>query len=466
MKKQHAMPHDTQAEQCVLGGLMCYGDLIDEWNELGAEHFFTPAHVTILDAIKVVRAEGGQPDLISVTQHLAAADKLEGVGGAGALSDIYSMAGPRDLSYYVNILREHVARRRMVEAGVRMAAAGRDIAQNVGEVVAEAGESILSINLDGPSQGSVHVGETVDEAIRDIEEAIKYRGKPRGLRTGFEQFDILTGGLMPGQLVLVAGRPSMGKSALLINMCDRMVAAKIPCLLFSLEMPRKSITTRIAQARARANSARVRLGTISTDDQRRLGRELSELGTQPLHIDEARGATIMDIRGRARRDMRRHGIKAVFVDYAQLLEAKGYNTSYERVSAVSRGLKAMALELGVPVIAAAQIGRKGEDRTDARPRMSDLKDSGSLEQDADIITIIHRPGYYETGPGADSSDHQDAEWNVAKHREGQTRTFQMVWTPSYTRFDHASPEDRLTDEAPHAYGEQPDLHVINAIINE
>ncbi len=466
MKKQHAMPHDTQAEQCVLGGLMCYGDLIDEWNELGAEHFFTPAHVTILDAIKAIRAEGGQPDLISVTQHLAAADNLEGVGGAGALSDIYSMAGPRDLSYYVNILREHVARRRMVEAGVRMAAAGRDIAQNVSEVVAEAGESILSINLDGPSQGSVHVGETVEEAIRSIEEAIKHRGKPRGLRTGFEQFDILTGGLMPGQLVLVAGRPSMGKSALLINMCDRMVAANIPCLLFSLEMPRKSITTRIAQARARANSARVRLGTISTDDQRRLGRELSELGTQPLHIDEARGATIMDIRGRARRDMRRHGIKAVFVDYAQLLEAKGYNTSYERVSAVSRGLKAMALELGVPVIAAAQIGRKGEDRTDARPRMSDLKDSGSLEQDADIITIIHRPGYYETGPGADSSDHQEAEWNVAKHREGQTRTFQMVWTPSYTRFDHASPENRLTDEAPHAYGEQPDLHVINAIINE
>jgi replicative DNA helicase len=182
------------------------------------------------------------------------------------LADIYAMAGPRDLSYYVNILREHVARRRMVEAGVRMAAAGRDIAQNVSEVVAEAGESILSINLDGPSQGSVHVGETVDEAIRNIEEAIKHRGKPRGLRTGFEQFDILTGGLQPGQLVLVAGRPSMGKSALLINMCDRMVAANIPCLLFSLEMPKASITTRIAQARARANSARVRLGTISSED--------------------------------------------------------------------------------------------------------------------------------------------------------------------------------------------------------
>jgi replicative DNA helicase len=464
MKKQQAMPHDTAAEQCVLGGLMCYGELIDEWNELTAEHFFTPANATILAAIKAIRADGGQPDLISVTQHLSAGEKLEGVGGAGALAEIYSMAGPRDLSYYVNILREHVARRRMVEAGVRMAAAGRDIAQNVSEVVAEAGERILSISLDGPSQGSVHVGDVVGEAIENIEQAIKHRGKPRGLRTGFEQFDILTGGLQPGQLVLVAGRPSMGKSALLINMCDRMVAAGIPCLLFSLEMPQISIATRIGQARARANSARVRLGTISTEDQRRLGRELYQLGTEPLHIDEARGATIMDIRGRARRDMRRYGIKAVFVDYAQLLEAKGYNTSYERVSAVSRGLKAMALELGVPVIAAAQIGRKGEERTDARPRMSDLKDSGSLEQDADIITIIHRPDYYETGPGADSRDHQEAEWNVAKHREGQTRTFKMVWSPSFTRFDHAL-DSRTTDEAPQPYGEQPNLHEINALLN-
>jgi replicative DNA helicase len=172
MKKQHAMPHDTAAEQCVLGGLMCYSELIDEWNELTAEHFFTPANATILAAIKAIRAEGGQPDLISVTQHLSAAEKLEGVGGAGALTEIYSMAGPRDLSYYVNILREHVARRRMVEAGVRMAAAGRDIAQNVSEVVAEAGERILSISLDGPSQGSVHVGTVVDEAAAEIEAAI------------------------------------------------------------------------------------------------------------------------------------------------------------------------------------------------------------------------------------------------------------------------------------------------------
>jgi replicative DNA helicase len=465
MKKQHAMPHDTQAEQCVLGGLMCYGDLIDEWNELNAEHFFTPANATILAAIKAIRAEGGQPDLISVTQHLSSQDRLENVGGAGALAEIYSMAGPRDLSYYVNILREHTARRRMVEAGVRMAAAGRDIAQNVSEVVAEAGESILSINLDGPSHGSVHVGSVVSDAAAEIEQAMANKGKPRGLSTGYREFDILTGGLREGQLVVVGGRPGMGKSALLVNMCDRMAAVGTPVLLFSLEMPAKSIANRIVMSRARANSARVRLGAISLSEAKTLGDHFFKLGDQPLYIDEARGANIMDIRGRARRDIRRHGIKAIFVDYAQLLEAKGYNTSYERVSAVSRGLKAMALELGVPVIAAAQVGRKADERSDTRPKMSDLKDSGSLEQDADIIILLHREGYYETGIGADSTDNQDAEMIVAKHREGQTRSFPMVWSPSCTRFDHAN-ISRMTDEAPHEYGKQPDLHEINALLNE
>jgi replicative DNA helicase len=465
MKKQQAIPHDTQAEQCVLGGLMCYGDLIDEWNELTGEHFFTPANATILDTIKSIRAEAGQPDLISVTQHLSSQGKLENVGGAGALAEIYSMAGPRDLSYYVNILREHVARRRMVEAGVRMAAAGRDIAQNVSEVVAEAGESILSINLDGPSQGSVHVGSVVSDAAAEIEQAMASKGQPRGLSTGYRELDVLTGGLREGQLIVVGGRPGMGKSALLINMCDRMAAAGSPVLLFSLEMPAKSIANRIVMARARANSARVRLGAISASEAKTLGNHFFKLADQPLYIDEARGANIMDIRGRARRDLRRHGIKAVFVDYAQLLEAKGYNTSYERVSAVSRGLKAMALELGVPVIAAAQVGRKADERSDTRPKMSDLKDSGSLEQDADIIILLHREGYYEAGSGADSTDNQDAEMIVAKHREGQTRSFPMVWSPSCTRFDHAN-ISRMTDEAPQPYGNQPDLHTINAVLNE
>ena len=465
MKKHQAIPHDTQAEQCVLGGLMCYGDLIDEWNELTPEHFFTPANATILDTIKAIRAEAGQPDLISVTQHLSSQGKLENVGGAGALAEIYAMAGPRDLSYYVNILREHVARRRMVEAGVRMAAAGRDIAQNVSEVVAEAGESILSINLDGPSQGSVHVGSVVSDAAAEIEEAMASKGQPRGLSTGYRELDVLTGGLREGQLIVVGGRPGMGKSALLINMCDRMAAAGSPVLLFSLEMPAKSIANRIVMARARANSARVRLGAISASEAKTLGNHFFKLADQPLYIDEARGANIMDIRGRARRDLRRHGIKAVFVDYAQLLEAKGYNTSYERVSAVSRGLKAMALELGVPVIAAAQVGRKADERSDTRPKMSDLKDSGSLEQDADIIILLHREGYYEAGSGADSTDNQDAEMIVAKHREGQTRSFPMVWSPSCTRFDHAN-ISRMTDEAPQPYGNQPDLHTINAVLNE
>jgi len=336
----------------------------------------------------------------------------------------------------------------------------------VEEVLSEAGESVLSVNADGPHAGSLHVGHVTDAAMADIELAMNNNGKPLGIATGFSDFDKLTGGMREGQLMLVAGRPAMGKSAMLINMADRMVAAGIPVLLFSLEMPAKSIATRIVMGRTRCSAARARTGHIGMNDAKRIGSSFFQLQSEPLYIDEARGINIMDMRSRARRELRRHGIKCVMVDYAQLIEAKGYNTSYERVSTVSRGLKAMALELGVPVIAAAQIGRKSEARTENRPFMSDLKDSGSLEQDADIVSLLHRPGYYETGPGGDSADQQDAEWNIAKHREGQTLTFKMIWSPGCTRFDHAYETPRTSDNPPVQYGKTPDLHEINVLLNE
>ena len=466
MKKQSAIPHDATAESYVIGTLMLHPTLIDECGELTAEYFFLPAHQTVLAAIVAIRASGGSPDLLTVTQRLTERGEIEQVGGPGVLTEMYSNGGGRDLSYHITILRGYMVRRRIIEAASRMLSAAKDPAADVEEVLADAGESVLSVSTEGPHSGSTHVGYVTDEAMADIEQAMASRGKPMGLATGFHDFDLLTGGLREGQLMLIAGRPAMGKSAMLINMADRMVAAGTPVLLFSLEMPAKSIATRIVMGRTRCSAARCRNGAIGDRDAKRIANSFYQLHEQPLYIDEARGCHIMEMRSRARREMRRHGIKCVMVDYAQLIEAKGYNTSYERVSTVSRGLKAMALELGVPVIAAAQIGRKSETRTENRPFMSDLKDSGSLEQDADIVSLLHRPGYYESGTGGDSADEQEAEWNIAKHREGQTKTFKMVWTPACTRFDHAIKEDRLIDKPPVEYGAQPALHEVYAAINE
>ncbi len=466
MKNKNVIPHDTNAESYVLGSLMLHSNLIDDCGELTSEYFYLPAHQTILSAIVSIRASGGLPDLLTVTQRLGEIAQLEQVGGPGVITEMYASGGGRDLSYHIGILRAYMVRRRIIEAASRMMSAAKDPAADVEEVLSEAGESVLSVNADGPHAGSLHIGNVTEAAMADIEQAMKNNGKPLGIATGFPDFDKLTGGMREGQLMLVAGRPAMGKSAMLINMADRMVAAGIPVLLFSLEMPAKSIATRIVMGRTRCSAARARTGHLGMNDAKRIGSSFFQLQSEPLYIDEARGINIMDMRSRARRELRRHGIKCVMVDYAQLIEAKGYNTSYERVSTVSRGLKAMALELGVPVIAAAQIGRKSEGRSDNRPMMSDLKDSGSLEQDADIVSLLHRPGYYETGPGGDSADHQDAEWNIAKHREGQTLTFKMIWTPSCTRFDHAHDTPRTSDNPPVQYGKQPDLHNVYATINE
>ena len=452
MKKQNAIPHDATAESYVLGTLMLHPTAIDECGELTPEYLYVPAHRTIFDAVVGIRASGGSPDLLTVTQRVGERGELEQVGGPGVLTEMYGNGGGRDLSYHLTILRGYMVRRRIIEAASRMLSAAKDPAADVEEVLADAGESVLSVSTEGPHAGSTHVGYVTNAAMADIEQAMANRGKPMGLPTGFADFDMLTGGLREGQLMLIAGRPAMGKSAMLINMADRMVEAGIPVLLFSLEMPSKSIATRIVMGRTRCSAARCRNGAIGANDARRIGNSFFQLHDQPLYIDEARGIHIMEMRARARRELRRHGIKCVMVDYAQLIEAKGYNTSYERVSTVSRGLKAMALELGVPVIAAAQIGRKSEARTENRPFMSDLKDSGSLEQDADIVTLLHRPAYYESGTGGDSADHQDAEWNIAKHREGQTKTFKMIWTPACTRFDHAIKDDRTTDNPPVEYG--------------
>jgi len=288
----------------------------------------------------------------------------------------------------------------------------------------------------------------------DFERAMKERGKPRGLATGYRDFDYITGGLRPGQLVLVAARPAMGKSALLLNIADRLAARNVPCLLYSLEMMKDDLIRRIVCSRARVSSTKARMGAINGDEAKRLGMESMRLGSEPLYIDDSEGVNIMDLRARARREARLNKVQCILIDYVQLIKARGQNRENE-VSEVSRGLKAMAKELGVPVIAAAQVNRAVESRGDCRPKMSDLRESGSLEQDADIVTLLFRPGYYEAGAD-NGAGVQEAEWIVAKHREGKTGPIPLIWHPEFTRFDTAQIH-KLTDEASKPYAPAPEL---------
>ena len=465
MKKQSAIPHDASAESYVLGSLMLHSDVIDELSELTPEYFFLPAHQTVLSSIVAIRANGGSPDLLTVTQRLTERGEIEQVGGPGALTEMYSNGGGRDLSYHVNILRGYMARRRIIDAAARMSTAAKDPAADIEEVLADAGESILGVDMSGKRETAVAASEMIHSVMVDMERAIADKGKPRGLATGYRDFDYMTGGLRGGQLMLVAGRPAMGKSAMLLNLADRMAAKGTSVLFYSLEMKRIDLIKRIICSRAKVSSTRLRNGAVGTDEQKRLGKETYNLAGQPLYIDDAEAPTIYELRNRARREVRKNGIQCIMVDYLGLIRVAGatIKSRENEVGMVSRGLKAMAMELDIPVIAAAQLNRQVEGRGDARPKLSDLRDSGSLEQDADIVTTIYRGAYYDhTDAGTEP---QDAEWTLAKHREGKTGTMHLVWHPEWTRFDTAQ-ITRLTDEPPVQEARQPDLHEISALLNE
>jgi replicative DNA helicase len=346
-----------------------------------------------------------------------------------------------------------------------MTAAAKDPAIDVEEALAQAGESILGIDMSGRSDTAAAASEMIHGVMAEMERAILERGKPRGIPTGYRDFDYMTGGLRGGQLTLVAARPGMGKSAMLLNIADRMASKNIPVLIYSLEMKKFDLMQRIICARAKVSSTRLRNGAVGKDEMKRLSMESMNLAGQPLYIDDGEAPTIYELRARARREVRKHGIKCILIDYLGLIRVAGatIKSRENEVGMVSRGLKAMAMELDIPIIAAAQLNRAVEGRSDARPKLSDLRDSGSLEQDADIVTTIYREGYYDKTGG--NSEPQPAEWDVAKHREGKTGTMKMVWHPEWTRFDGAQ-ITRLTDEPATQQAAQIDLHEVNAILNE
>ena len=461
-------PHNAKTESYVLGALMNHGDLLAELPELTDEYFFRPDHKTVFSAISEIVVDGGTPDLIQVTRLLEARKELVKVGGPGAVTEMIGQALTRNIDYQLGILRDYAARRKIITAADRMKAAAMDTTQDADEALATAGTAVLDIDLAGKSDTIQPASAMMHGALAELHRSVAERGKPRGVVTGYKTFDLWTGGLREGQFVLVAARPAMGKSALLVNIADRLVARGIPVLLFSLEMLKLELIQRIICARASFDSTRLKLGDIEHDEMRRLEHEHMRLAGQPLFIDDQGGLSIMDVRARARRAVKKHGVKVVLVDYLQLLSAKNAQSRENEVGFVSRGLKSMAMELKVPVLAAAQLNRKAEERGDNRPKMADLRDSGQIEADADIVTLLYRKSYYETE--SNPQDSHEAEWTVAKHRAGRTGMIPLEWHPPYTRFDSVS--DRFTDEPDVPWGEEkaadlfPVPHKLMEVINE
>jgi replicative DNA helicase len=457
---KRTVPQSPATERAVLGSLMADPNLVDEVSGLHADLFFTPAHRLVFETITEVRASGGTPNVIAVTQRIDAAHKLNSVGGAGALTEMLgnSAGGPAAVEYHAQTLRDLHARRRIIDAAVAMQASAQDMATDADAVLQQSGEAVLSLSLTTATD-SMRAPSAIVPGLLDELEALMSGNRKLGLQTGIRDFDQVTGGLRGGQLTIVAGRPAMGKSALMLNMADNMARRGVPVVYFSLEMPANELAARVVLSRAETNTEIIRNGFLTASIKHRIMDAATQFASEPLYVDDRGGLTLLDIRGRARLAVRRWGVKCIFVDYLQLVSHSGAQSRENEVGFVSRGLKAMSMELGVPVVAAAQVNRQAENRSDNRPKLSDLRESGSIEQDADIVALVHRPCYYAVAD--QEPDPQDAELIVAKHRAGRTGTLNLTWRPSLTRFEGTAPVGRLTDSDGSVYA--PDKQLWEAL---
>jgi replicative DNA helicase len=426
-------PQDTAAEQCVLGGMMLSKDAIADVVEvLRGPDFYKPAHQAVYDAIIDLYGRGEPADAVTVAAELSKRGEIARIGGAPYLHTlISSVPTAANAGYYAKIVQERAILRRLVEAGTRIV----QLAYSTGDaddVVDQAQAEVYAVTERRASEDYLRLSEIMEGALDEIDAINSRGGQLTGVPTGFADLDQLTNGLHPGQLVIVAGRPSLGKSALAVDFL-RSAAIKhgLPSCIFSLEMGRNEITMRLLSAESRVPLHSMRSGTMTDQDWTRLARRMGEVSSAPLFIDDSPNMSLMEIRAKCRRLKQRHDLRLVIVDYLQLMSSpRRVENRQQEVSEFSRSLKLLAKELDVPVVALSQLNRGPEQRADKKPQLSDLRESGSLEQDADVVILLHREDAYER----ESPRAGEADLIVAKHRNGPTATVTVAFQGHYSRF--------------------------------
>nr|PZN79559.1 MAG: replicative DNA helicase [Pseudomonadota bacterium] len=438
-------PHSVEAEQAVLGGLMLDASAWDNVADvLRAEDFYRPDHRLIFNAIGALAQEGKPVDVVTVSEQLERTRELEAAGGLaylGALArDTPTAANVRA---YAEIVRERSLMRQLISIGSEIASS---VFNNEGltarELVDRAEQRVFEIAEAGfrGRDGAIAVRSLLPQIIDQIDEWHTNPDKMRGLPTGFTDFDRITGGLRPGDLIVVAGRPSMGKTTLAVNMAEYAAIhpeIRASVAIFSMEMPAEQVITRMLSSIGGVPLQNLRSGRISDEDWVRITSATSQLSEAKIFVDETPGLSPTELRARARRIKREHGLDLVVVDYLQLMQVPGNKENRAtEISEISRGLKALAKELAVPVIALSQLNRSVEQRQEKKPVMSDLRESGAIEQDADMILLIYREEVYDKN----TTKKGIAEIDLAKHRNGEIGTFLLTFQGQFTRFVNYVPD--------------------------
>ncbi|MBV6700283.1 replicative DNA helicase [Kitasatospora aureofaciens] len=428
-------PQDLAAEQSVLGGMMLSKDAIGDVAEvLKPRDFYRPAHEMIFVAIMALYVQGEPVDPITVADELTKRGELAKAGGPTYVHTLVNLVPTAaNAEYYAGIVKEKAVLRRLTEAGTRIAGMGYAAEGEVEEIATAAEKELLDAIDREEKTGYAYVSSDVESFFDRLEDRMKGGAKLTGVPTGLADLDALTGGLKAGQFIIIAARPAIGKSTLALD-CLRSASIHhdYTSALFSLEMGRGEITDRLFSAECRVGHHHIQHGTVTEADWERIAAKAPQITEAPIIIDDSPNLTALEIRSRARRIKQKHGLGLLVVDYIQLMQSGGRRSEnrQQEVSDMSRNLKLLAKELEVPVIALSQLNRGPEQRQDHKPMLSDLRESGSLEQDADIVILLHREDSYDK----ESPRAGEADLIVAKHRGGPTATITVAFQGHYSRF--------------------------------
>ncbi|UPG93275.1 replicative DNA helicase [Luteibacter aegosomatissinici] len=436
-------PNSIEAEQAVLGGLMLSPDSLDKVaDKLTDEDFYRKDHRMIWRAINELAGKGMPCDAITLGEWFQSNDLDEMVGGPTYLLELAnSTPSAANIAAYGDIVREKSVLRKLIDAGTAITEDGfRPEGKSVQEVMELAEQRVFRIAESGArgKKDIVSMREAVSDAFRQLTERYENRGQLTGLSTGFTDLDELTAGLQPSDLIIVAARPSMGKTAFALNLAEAAaMRSKKAVAVFSMEMSASQLAFRLISSLGRIHAQHLRNGDLAEEDWPRVTSAITMLSDAKIFIDDTPAMSPVEMRSRSRRLQREHGLGLIVIDYLQLMQIPGHSENRAtEISEISRGLKALAKELNVPVIALSQLNRSLEQRADKRPMMSDLRESGAIEQDADVIMFIYRDDYYNK----ESPDKGLAEIIIGKQRNGPTDTVKLAFLGHYTKFENWAPD--------------------------
>jgi len=432
------LPRNLEAERAILGSVLLLPEVFDEVALIiRARDFYDDANRIIYEHLLQMHDGGQQIDPMLLVERLRSADQYETIGGAAYLAEVgQQVPTAAHAEYYARIVADKSVLRALIHAGTDILHDAYDPTADTREMLSKAEEKVFGI-LESRSSGEVKViSEVLQESLDRIDGRMDQQHAFGGLETGFDDFDQMTGGLQNSELVILAARPSMGKTALAMNMAEHIACqSRSPVLFVSLEMSALELGDRLLCSVAEVNGHRLRNGTITTDERRKLVQTAAEISQSPLYIDDSPSRTMTEISANARRLKRRENLSLIVIDYLQLIDPdNARDPRQEQVAKIARRLKGLARELEVPVLCLAQLNRQVEAGSDKKPQLSHLRESGAIEQDADVVMFVHRDEYYQTNEEDREAVRGEADLLIRKQRNGPTGDIRLTWSHEFTRF--------------------------------